>query len=128
LAQAHGERREKFSPFNLAPADIAAAAMKSFEEFAEAQAKQFDNFQERNRQWLIRVEAETNLASEFVPKLTAARSIPDAMTVYKEWGDKRLEMMAEDTKHIIENAQKFMQASAQLLANGWQTKGRPISS
>ena len=96
--------------------------MERFEEFAKAQTEQFNNFQETNRQWLDRVQAETNLASEFVSKLTAARSIPDAMTAYQVWGSRRLEMMAEDTRHLLDNTQKFMQTSARLLANGWQSK------
>jgi phasin protein len=127
VAQAHGEPREKYSPFDLAPADIAATAMKRFEDFAKAQTEQFDNFRETNREWLDRVQAETNLASEFVSKLTTARSIPDAMTAYQEWGSRRLEMMADDTKHLMDNTQKFMQTSAKLLANGWLPKGPRVS-
>jgi hypothetical protein len=123
VAQTHGRQTEKFSPFNLPPAEFATAPIKRFEEFAKAQTEQFNNFQETNRQWLDRVQAETNLASEFVSKFTAARSIPDAMTAYEVWGSRRLEMMAEDTKHLLDNTQKFMQMSAQLLANGWQSKG-----
>jgi hypothetical protein len=123
VAQTLGKQTEKFSPFNLPPAEFATAAMKRFEEVAKAQSEQFNNFQETNRQWLDRVQAETNLASEFVSKLTAARSIPDAINAYQVWGSRRLEMMAEDTKHLRDNTQKFMQMSAQLLANGWQSKG-----
>jgi len=114
--------------FNLPPAEFATISMKRFEEFAKAQTEQFNNFQETNRHWLDRVQAEANLASEFVSKITAARSIPDAMTAYQEWGGKRLEMMAEDTKHLLENTQKYMQTSARLLANGWQPKGPSVSS
>ena len=128
MAHAHSERTEKSSAFNLAPAEFAASAMKRFEEFAKAYTEQFDNFQETNRQWLDRVQAEANLASESVSKLTAARSIPDAMTAYQEWSSRRLEMMAEDTKHIMDNTQKFVQTSARLLANGWQSKGTSVSS
>jgi len=127
VPQAHRERREKLSPFNLAPADFTATA-KPFEEFAKAQTEQLDNFRETNRQWLDRVQAEANLASEFVSKLTAVHSIPDAMTAYQEWGNRRLELLAEDTKHLMENTQKFIQTNARLLANGWQSKGPSISS
>ena len=129
MAHAHSERTEKSSAFNLAPAEFAEFAMKRFEEFANAYTEQFDNFQETNRQWLDRVKAEANLASESVSKLTAARSIPDAtMTAYQEWSSRRLEMMAEDTKHIMDNTQKFVQTSARLLANGWRSKGTSVSS
>jgi hypothetical protein len=123
VAQTHGKQTEKFSPFNLPPAEFATAAMKRFEEFAKAQTEQFNNLQETNRQWLDRVQAETNLASEFVSKLAAARSIFDAMTAYQVWGSRRLEMIPEDTKHLLDNTQKCMQMTAQLLANGWQSKG-----
>jgi len=119
VAQVHGERTEKLQ-FNFPPAEFAATAMKRFGEFTKAQTEQLSNFQETNRQWLERVQAEANLASELVSKLTAARSIPDAMSAYQEWGSRRLEMMAEDTKHLMDNTQKFMQTSARLIANGWQ--------
>ena len=128
MAQAHGERMEKFRPFNLTPAEFTATAMQRFEEFAKAQTGQFDKFQETNRQWLDRVQAEANLASEFVSKLAAARSIPDAMTAYQEWGSRRFEMMAEDTRHLMDDTQEFMRSSARLLANGWQSKGASVSS
>ena len=119
MAQVHGERAEKLQ-FNFLPAEFAATTMKRFGEFATAQTEQLSNFQETNRQWLNRVQAEVNLASELVSKLTAARSIPNAMSAYQEWGSRRLEMMAEDTKRLLDNTQKFMQTSARLIANGWQ--------
>jgi len=119
VAQVHGERTEKLQ-FNFPPAEFATTAMKRFGEFTKAQTEQLSNFQETNRQWLERVQAEASLASELISKLTAARSIPDAMSVYQEWGSRRLEMMAEDIKHLMDNTQKFMQTSAQLIANGWQ--------
>ena len=128
MAQAHGGRTEKLPPFNLASAEFTAIAMKRFEEFAKAQTEQFDKFEETNRQWLDRVQAEVNLTSEFVSKLAAARSIPDAMTAYQEWGNRRLEIMAEDTRHLMDNTQEFMRTNAKLLANGWQSMGSSASS
>ena len=115
MAQVHRERAEKLQ-FNFPP----ATALQRFGEFTKAQTEQLSNFRETNRQWLERVQAEASLASELISKLTAARSIPDAMTAYQEWGGRRLEIMAEDTKHLMDNTQKFMQTSARLIANGWQ--------
>ena len=65
------------------------------------------------RSHTIRSELRFQLAS----KLTAARSIPDAMTACQEWG-RRFEMMAEDGKHLLSDTQKFMETGAHLLANG----------
>ncbi|MGC2833589.1 MAG: hypothetical protein WA238_05230 [Methylocella sp.] len=119
MAHARGEQSEKFSPFILAPAELATDAMKRLEVLTKAQAEQF---RERNRQCLDRAQAEANLASEFVLKLAAARSIPGAVKAYQEWGSRRLEMVAEDTEHLMNDTQKFIQMSAQLLATGWQSK------
>jgi hypothetical protein len=125
VVRAQGQQSEKASSFILDPAEFAATAAKRFETFARTQAEQL---QETNRQCLDRVQAEANLASELVSKLTAARSIPDAMTAYQEWGIRRLEMVAEDTKHLMDDMHKFIQMSAQLFANGWQSKGPNVSS
>jgi len=99
--------------------------MKRLGALTKAQAEQF---QERNRQCLDRAQAEANLASEFVSKLVAARSIPDAVKAYQEWGSRRLEMVAEDTEHLMDDTQKFIQMSAQLLATGWQSKAPRASN
>jgi hypothetical protein len=36
------------------------------------------------------------------------------MTACQDWGKRRVEMMTEDTKHILDDAQNLMQMSAQL--------------
>jgi hypothetical protein len=122
--RAQGEQPEQASTFILAPAEFAATAMKRFETFARTQAEQL---QETNRQCFDRVQAEANLASELVSKVTAARSISEAMAAYQEWGSRRLEMAAEDTKRLMDHTHKFIQMSAQLLANGWQSKSPNVS-
>jgi hypothetical protein len=37
------------------------------------------------------------------------------MTAYREWISRRFEMMTEDTKHAVDNTQKFVQVDAHLL-------------
>jgi hypothetical protein len=46
------------------------------------------------------------------------------MTAYHEWGSRRLEMMAEDGKHLFADAQTCMETSARLLSNGWWSSGK----
>ena len=116
-----------YSLFDLAPADFAVEAKKRIEEFANAQTELFDIFQETNRQWVDRIQAEATLASELTSKLTAARSIPDAMSACQEWGSRRFEMMAEDTKHLLDDTQKFMQAGTHLLMDGLQSQSSSVS-
>jgi hypothetical protein len=116
-----GEQPGNFSLFNRASADFAATAKKRFDEFAKGQTELFETVQEINRRWLERVREEATLASEFSSKLTAARSIPDAMATCQECGARWFETMAEDTKHLLDDTQKFMQMSARILVNGWQS-------
>ena len=79
-------QKQDFSPFNLTAADFAATTKKRIEELANAQTELFNELQEANQHWLDRIQAETNLASEFASKLTAARSIPDAMAIMSGMG------------------------------------------
>ena len=111
------------NPHYSAAADFAVTAKRQIEAITRAQSEALDNFQEMNQQWLDRIQAEASLASELASKLTAARSVPDAITAYQNWGSRRFEMMAEDTKHLWDDTQKFMQVSARVL----QSQGVSLS-
>ena len=121
--ESHTERTEKSSLPNLMPTEFAELGKKRIEEFVNTQKELVEKFQEMNRQWFDRAQAEANLASELASKLTAARSIPDAMAAYQEWASRRFEMMAEDGKHLLADTQKFMEAATHLLPNGSLIKG-----
>lgn len=108
--------------------NFAETAKKQFEELSDVQSELFERFQEANKRWLNRIQAEASLSSEFVSKLSSAHSIPDAMNVYQEWGARRLEMMAEDVKRVMDDTQKLMQAGTHMLTNGFGSKGLGISS
>ncbi len=97
---------------------------KRIEELFNANTDLVEKLEESNRQWFDRAQSEANLVSEFTSKLTAARSIPDALAACQEWGSRRFELMAEDGKHLAADTQKFMEAGARLLATGWLPNGR----
>lgn len=88
----------------------------------------FENFNETSRRWLGCFEAEAKLTSELAAKLTAARSFPDIIAAYRVWGTSQLEMMGEETKHFLDDAQKLMQSGAQVALTSWQSKGPGIST
>ncbi len=111
-------QKQTGSAFDLAAVDFAATARKRLEGFANAQTEVFQNWQEANQQWLERVQVESNLTSEFASRLTALRSIPEAMIVYQDWARRRFEMMADDAKHLMDNTQKLIQAGAHVFTNG----------
>ncbi|MGC2124280.1 MAG: phasin family protein [Xanthobacteraceae bacterium] len=121
--EAHNERTGKTSPINLMPIEIAELGKKRVEQFVDMQTELLQNLQDANRQWLDRVQAETNLVSEFATKLTAAHSITEAMAVYQEWTSRRFEMMAEDGKHLLADTQKLMETGTRLLSNASAING-----
>jgi hypothetical protein len=93
------------------------------QEYPGVQTMLADQFREASSQWRDRLEVEAKLMSELASKLTAARSLPEVLAAYQEWGSRRVELMAQDTRQILNQAQKFMQSSAQLMMNGQQWKG-----
>ena len=119
----HTERIGKSLSINLIPTEFAEMGKKRIEEFVNMQTELLNELQETNRQWFDRAQSEANLASEFASKLTAARSIPEAMATCQEWTSRRFEMMAEDGKHLLADTQKFMEAVARVMPNGSLIKG-----
>ena len=124
----HTERTGKSLSINLIPIEFAEMGKKRIEEFVNVQTELLNEVQETNRQWFDRAQSEANLASEFASKLTAARSIPEAMATCQEWTTRRFEMMAEDGKHLLADAQKFMEAVARLMPKGSLINGGGTST
>lgn len=117
------ERAEKAFPFMLMPTEFMSAAKDRIEEIAHVQNELVGKFNAVNRHWLERMQAEASLASEFASKFSAARSPSDAMTTCQEWTSRQFEMIAEDSKHFLDDTQDFIQTGAGLLTNGWRSKG-----
>lgn len=113
------------SPFS---ADFAAISKKRLEDIAKAQETLFEKFQNVNRRWLDRWQAEAKLLSEFGTKLAAARSLPEATSAYQELTNKQLEMMNDDAKQLMADGQILAEAGARMFTNGWPIKpGGPSS-
>lgn len=102
--------------------DFMATTKKQLDDFTATQADLLEKFRETNRQWLERMQAEMSMAATFSTKLIGAHSLPEAMSTCQEWTHRRIEMLAEDTKHLMDDSQKLMQAGARLLGNGWQSR------
>jgi hypothetical protein len=123
--QSHSEQTESMFPFNFLPGEFAAMGKKNVENFVTAQTELLNTLQRSNREWLNRVQSEASLTTEFASRLTMARTFPDAMTVCQEWSQRRLELMAEDGKHLLADTQKIMDAGRRMLTNGGWPNGRP---
>lgn len=113
------------APFD--PASYATAAQKRIRQFNDAQGELFGLVQETNRHWLDCIQDQMKLACEYASKLTTARSIPEVMTTWQEWGNREAQAMAENTAHLIGDAQNAVQKGVHLLSNGWQPEGNSLN-
>ena len=120
MAQIKGRSEElKETPIqNLVPVEFAEIGKKRIETMMKIQKELFERFEELNRAWFTRAKSEASLVADFVTKLTAARSAPETATACQECMDKRMELLAEDSRRLFDDSQKFLQMGTQLLMNG----------
>jgi hypothetical protein len=65
------------------------------------------------RAWLNRVNSEIALWSEVATKLSATRSIPEALEVYQEYAARRMQMAVEDGQRLFNECQRITQKIGQ---------------
>jgi hypothetical protein len=122
--QQHSSQQPELSSlFRRVPTEFGELGKKQIEAFSNAPSELLNNLQQINKHWVGRMQSEANIASELVSNLTAARSIPDAMTACQEWTSRRLEMMVEDGQHVLADTQKLIESGTHFLGNGWLAKG-----
>jgi hypothetical protein len=98
------------------------------ERLGRFQAELFEKIQEVNRHWLVRVQSEATLAAEFAAKMAAARSFPDAATVYQEWASRQLKRAVEDASYAISTGQALTEMGSRLLQGENKGKGSMAST
>ena len=102
------------------PAQFAEAGKKQVQAMVDLQQDLIDGLEEVSREWTARIKAETDLASEFAGKLSAAKSMPDTVAIYQEWLTRRMQMFAEDSRRFMADSQKFMAKSTRLFPDGFK--------
>ncbi len=125
MAGTHTSPNQTF-PFLLDTSQIAALGKQRIGDFARVQTELLDGIQETNKYWLDRIQSEANLVSEFAAKLGAARTVPDAMATSREWATQYFAMLAEDGRHLADDARKLIETSARLFSSGFSAE-RPVA-
>jgi phosphoenolpyruvate-protein kinase (PTS system EI component) len=85
----------------------------------EAQKEFLKTFEEMSREVMSRAAAEIELGVKLSKKLSAARSIPDAVAAYQEWLSDEMNARSEDARLFMVNSQKFMTSSTRAFSSGW---------
>ena len=96
---------------------IGDATLHAHDEFLKT-------LEEMNREVMSRMAAEVERGVKLSTKLSAARSLPDAVAAYQEWMSEETNARSEDARRFMANSQKFMTTSTRLLSNGWSGAGK----
>ncbi len=82
------------------------------------QKELLETYEQASRAWLDRVKSEVELWSQLAAKLTATRSVPEAVQAYQESVAQRMQMAAEDGRRLFDECQKISHKITQSLSNG----------
>jgi hypothetical protein len=77
-------------------ADLADMGKKQVEAMVDVQKDFIQATEELNREWVERLRAEAEVATEFAGKFAAAKSIPETAAIWQEWVRRRTEMLTAD--------------------------------
>jgi hypothetical protein len=81
------------------------------------QMEMFEVLHDVGRDWLKRTASEAELALNLPNKLTAAQTVPAALSAYQEWLGEWMSMVGEDGRHFIADGQKIVDRSVSCFAD-----------
>ena len=115
---AQSEAREAISLSDLKAGGFLVAESERVATVNEVQKQLLDTFEQFNRQQLARGKQEMEFASEFAGEITSARSVPDVINAYQNWISKRMAFYMEDGKKLLEDSQRVLNTTMELLSIG----------
>jgi hypothetical protein len=109
----------------MAPKEPANPTIPASQPASEAaialQTEILDAYQKAGDAWLARVKSEVDFWSDLSTKLTATRSVPEALENYTKFVSQRMQMTADDGRRLFNDCQKITQKIALSLSKGWPT-------
>jgi hypothetical protein len=79
------------------------------------QTEMFEIFHDVGRDWLERAASEAELAFDLPNKLTAAQTVPEALSAYQEWLNDWMSRVGEDSRRFVADSQKIVDKSVNCL-------------
>jgi hypothetical protein len=104
------------APLSSFPVDLVDLGNKRLQALFDAQSKLVDTLPALSRDWMSCAQAERELSSELLAKLTAARSLPESARAYQEWLSRRMDMFADETRMLLADTQKLVDVGARMFA------------
>src|SRR5262249_39576548 len=103
--------------------DLSAFGKAQTEGMLNLQKELLETYEQASRAWLDRVRPEVELWSRLGEKLTATRSVPEAMDAYQNCVGARMHMAAEAGQRLFNACQNIKQKMSGSL-NGGRWPGR----
>ena len=101
------DRATERKPSEVLPEQILQFGRERTDTMLKAQKELLDAFQDAGRTWATRMESEIKLWNEFAAKLTASRSLPEGIKLYNDCIAQRMQMVAEDGRHLFDDVQRL---------------------
>jgi histone H3/H4 len=103
----------------MGPDSLLKLGREQTEATFKIQKDVLEAYEEASRAWLARVQSEVELWTQLAAKVTATRSIPEALSAYQESVAQRMQMAAEDGKRLSNDCRDMMEKIAGSLSKGW---------
>ena len=91
----------------LAPAQFFQFGKGGTDAMLNVQKELLAAYENAGRSWLKRMESELELWNDFAAKLKASHTLPEGMKAYGDCIAQRMQLMAEDGRHLFDDAQKL---------------------
>jgi hypothetical protein len=90
---------------------------KSVKAGLQMQTEMLGAFEEIGRDWVACAASQTELALRLPNRLTAARTIPDAISAYQDWLGEWFELRGETNRRLILDGQKIVDPGTRYMAS-----------
>jgi hypothetical protein len=116
---ARGKRSDNPKSMKASPsiAPFAEMGPRNVKAALRLQMEMFEVLHDVGRDWLKRAVSEAKLALNLPNKLTAAQTVPAALSAYQDWLGEWMSMVSEDGRHFIADGQKVVDRSVSCFAD-----------
>ena len=112
-----------FAKLQAFPTQFAEMGKKQLEALAETQKQFWETAGKMNKAWLDQSQSEVALVSEFFNKLSSAKSLPDAQSIYQEFVGRQLQMIADGGRRMVDDCENLVKANTRLFSAGRNGNG-----
>jgi hypothetical protein len=116
---ARAQRSDNQTSMKASPsiAPFGEMGLRNVKAALRLQMEMFEVLHDVGRDWLKRTASEAELALNLPNKLTAAQTVPAALSAYQEWLGEWMSMVGEDGRHFIADGQKIVDRSVSCFAD-----------